>query len=449
MAHDNVLLPGVIRTGTLVSDNPQFPDMQVPIRVTEAGIEITISWKDEDPISRLWSDGVAYGDDLDKSQYLYEVPRNLWFYDVDGSVALLDCRTADMSRRMGGYGGGRGLIIADRAVMGAKLLTNYQQTYGLRTSIVGLRRWVGETSIETSSTRDKDSRYISESLNLKSPDDIRLEKRPLGYIHFSWSVSPKDDIYTIEDKAYVETRSSEPLSWQSAQHLHRAIQDLLRISYGENRDLTESLVLRSSNPIVTSNNEIATEEWLPITSGIQELHKPKYNRCLIPYEGLKKDSIQKWLSLYDQIPRAIDPIITSFTLDKATSEVRLLEVGSGLEALGYYMLKADGKNKKDASNVSFKNRLKLITENLEDILPFNVDDWIQQTTSAYNGIKHANRKRPDMIACLNSWLRAVLTFRCWIALKLGIDEDLLKALAEHDHMRGGYQLLWNEGKKQE
>lgn len=216
MAHDNVLLPGVIRTGILVSDNPLFPDIKVPIRVTEAGIEITISWKDEDPISRLWSDGVAYGDDLDKSRYLYEVPRNLWFYDVDGSVALLDCRTADMSRRIGGYGGGRGLIIADRAVMGAKLLTNYQQIYGLRTSIVGLRRWVGETSIKTSSTRDKDSRYISESLNLKSPDDIRLEKRPLGYIHFSWSISPKDDIYTIEDKAYVETRSSEPLSWQSA-----------------------------------------------------------------------------------------------------------------------------------------------------------------------------------------------------------------------------------------
>ena len=139
MAHDNVLLPGVIRTGILVSDNPLFPDIKVPIRVTEAGIEITISWKDEDPISRLWSDGVAYGDDLDKSRYLYEVPRNLWFYDVDGSVALLDCRTADMSRRIGGYGGGRGLIIADRAVMGAKLLTNYNKYTGCE-----LQLWVYE-----------------------------------------------------------------------------------------------------------------------------------------------------------------------------------------------------------------------------------------------------------------------------------------------------------------
>ena len=170
---------------------------------------------------------------------------------------------------------------------------------------------------------------------------------------------------------------------------------------------------------------------------------------MIPYEGLKKDSIRKWLSLYDQIPRAIDPIVTSFTLDKATSEVRLLEVGSGLEALGYYLLKADGKNKKDASNVSFKNRLKLITENLEEILPFNVDDWIQQTTSAYNGIKHANRKRPDMIACLNSWQKAVLTFRCWIALNLGIDKGILKSRAELDHMRGGYKLLWDKNKDQE
>lgn len=75
MAHDdNVLLPGVIRTGTLVSDNRLFPTMQVPIRVTEAGIEITISWPGEDAISRLWSGSEQYSDDPDRSQYLYEVP---------------------------------------------------------------------------------------------------------------------------------------------------------------------------------------------------------------------------------------------------------------------------------------------------------------------------------------------------------------------------------------
>lgn len=450
MAHDdNVLLPGVIRTGTLVSDNRLFPTMQVPIRVTEAGIEITISWSGEDAISRLWSGSEQYSDDPDRSQYLYEVPRNLWFYDVNGSIALLDCRKADMSQRIGLYSAGRGTIIANRAVMGAKLHTKYQQIYGLRTSIEGLRRWISKSSIERTSTHDKDFRYVSETLNIESPDDVRLEDDPLVYIHFDWTVSSKDGTYTVNDKVYVETRSSKPLTWQSAEHLHKAIQDLLSISYGENRDITESLILRSPKPVITANNRIANEEWLPITGRIQEHHRPKYHRGLIPYKSLKKDSIQKWLSLYDQIPRAIDPIVASFTIDKATPEVKLLEAGSGLEALGYYLLKAGGKNKKEANKCSFKDRLKLITENLEDILPFDVNDWIQQTTSAYNGIKHANRKRPDIIVCLNSWQRAVLTFRCWIALNLGIDKDFLKSRAELDHMRGGYKLLWDENEEQE
>lgn len=452
MAHNsNVLLPGVIRVGTLVSDNPRFPEMQVPIRVTEAGIEITISWKDEDSISRLWSDGVTYADDLDKTQYLYEVPRNLWFYDVDGSIALLNCREDSMTRRIGGYGGGRGTIIADCAVMGARLHKNYQKIYGLRTSIVGLRQWVGNSSIAIESPSDKDSHNMSETLNIKSPDDIHLENNPLGYIHFDWSLSysSKNNICTINDKTYIETKSSRLLSWRSAKHLSRALQDLLRISYGENRDLTDSQVLRSPNPATTVNNEIATEKWLPLTKGIHEPYEPKYNLNLIPYKELKEDGIQKWLSLYDQIPRAIDPIVDSFTLNKATADVRLLEVGSGMEALGYYLLKAGGKNKKDANKFSFKDRLKLITENLEDILPFDVNDWIEQTTSAYNGIKHANRKRPDIIVCLNTWQRAVLAFRCWIALELGIDEDLLKNRAKMDHMQGRYKLLWDDDKEQE
>ena len=453
MAHNsNVLSPETIRVGTLVSDDYLFPEMQVPIRITEDGIEITISWNNVDAISNLWIDDAINIAEIAEiqDQDIYPVPRNLWFYDIDGSIALLNCRKYSMTQVIGGDGGARGTIIADCAVMGARLHTNYQKIYGLRTSIAGLRQWIGNSNIERKRPSNRDSRNRSETLIIRSPDDIRLQNNPLGYIHFDWSLSysSKDDTCTINDKTYIETRSSHLLSWQSARHLSKAIQDLLRISYGEDRDLTESQVLRSPDTAATANEEIANE-WLPITEGIQERHKPKYDRGLIQYAELKEDGVQKWLSLYDQIPRAIDPIVTSFTLDKATPEVRLLEAGSGLEALGYYLLKADGKNKKDANKFSFKDRLKRITENLKDILPFEVNNWILQTTSAYNGIKHANRKRPDKIVCLNSWQKAVLTFRCWIALNLGIDKDILKSRAELDHMRGGYKLLWGKNKDQE
>ena len=441
----NVLLPGKYRTGTLISDNPLLNKKQVPIRVTEDGVEVTVAWQEENKISSLW-----YGDEssLNESDR-NKIPRNLWFHDADGSIALLGCRGASLSQQMLGYGGGQGTIIANRAIISAELHSDYQQVYGLRTSIDGLREWIGKSCVMQDPHTNEAGLLKSETLTIRSPEDIPLNDNPSVSIRFSWIVSNNDDIWEVSDKAYIETKSSEPLTWQRAEHLHNALQDLLRISYGEDRDLTESLVLRSSNTKVSTVNKVAYEEWLPVIRELRELHKPKRHNCLIPYNLLKKDNIQEWFSLYDRIPRAIDPLVTSFTLDKVTAEARLFEASIGMEALGYYLLICNGISKKAAGNTSFENRLELISKSLVDILPYDVDDWIKRTTSAYNGVKHANRKRPDMLTCLNCWRETTLAFRCWVALKLGIEEEVLKGLASRYSMRNKYELLWDEGKAQE
>lgn len=433
----NVLLPGKYRTGTLISDNPLLNKKQVPIRVTEDGVEVTVAWQKEKKISSLW-----YGDEISLNESdRNKIPRNLWFHDADGSIALLGCRGASLSQQMLGYGGGQGTIIANRAIIGAALHSDYQQVYGLRTSIDGLREWIGKSCVMQDPHTNEAGLLKSETLTIRSPEDIPLNDNPSVSIRFSWIVSNNDDIWEVSDKAYIETKSNEPLTWQRAEHLHNALQDLLRISYGEDRDLTESLVLRSSNPKVSTKNKVAYEEWLPVIRELREHHKPKRHNCLIPYNLLEKDNIQEWFSLYDRIPRAIDPLVTSFTLDKVTAEARLFEASIGMEALGYYLLIRDGKSKDAAGRTSFKDRLGLISKNLRDILPFDVSDWIQQTTSAYNGVKHANRDRPDLLMRLNSWRKTVLVFRCWIALELGIEKGDLKDLVSVDSMRNEYKLL--------
>lgn len=388
---DNVLLPGKLRTGTLISDNPLFDSKQVTVEATEAGIEITVFWETRDPVASFWFGHLIPNKDPVANEHLHKIPRNLWFADAYGSIALLNCYAIGRAH-MGGYGSGKGTIIAKSAIMGAKSHSDYQHVYGLRTSIVGLRQWIGKSSVNQNPHCNETDNFESWILSFRRPRNITLCDHPPVCIHLSYSVSTNADIWTISDKAYIETRSNEPLTWQRAELLHRALQNLLRISSGEDRDLTESLVLRSSNPVVNAENNASYEEWLPITHGIREHHKPRHHNCLIPYEKLKEESLQKWFSLYEEIPRAIDPLITSFTLNKVTAEVRLLEASSGMEALGYYLLKSAGKNKKDASSISFKSRLELISNDLEDILPFDVSDWIQQTSSAYNGVKHANRE---------------------------------------------------------
>lgn len=441
----NVLLPGKYRTGTLISDNPLLNKKQVPIRVTEAGVEVTVAWQRENQISSLW-----YGDEISLNESdRNKIPRNLWFYDADGSIALVGCRAASMSQQMQGYGCGQGTIIANRAIINAELHSDYQQVYGLLTSIAGLREWIGKSSVMQDPHPNEAGFLKSETLTIRSPENIPLNDNPSVSIRFAWTVSRNDDIWKVNDKAYIETKSSEPLTWQRAEHLHKALQDLLRISYGEDRDLIESLVLRSSNPKVGAENKVAHEEWLPVIREIRQHHEPKHNNCLIPYNLLKKDNIQEWFSLYDKIPRAIDPLVTSFTLDKVTAEARLFEASIGMEALGYYLLIRNGISKKVAGNTSFENRLELISKSLVDILPFDVDDWKKRTSSAYNGVKHANRKRPDMLTCLNCWRETTLAFRCWVALKLGIEKEVLKGLASRDSMRNKYELLWDEGKAQE
>lgn len=131
-------------------------------------------------------------------------------------------------------------------------------------------------------------------------------------------------------------------------------------------------------------------------------------------------------------------MISDRFLDKVGPVTHLAQVGPGIEALGYLLFRRDKMPNAQAKNSQLKDRLDRILLDVKDALPFDGDDWVSGTVSAYNGIKHANRKLPSELELLNRWRESVLVVRAWVACELGVEHELVKQRLDRDPQNNPY-----------
>ncbi|MCI1978367.1 MAG: hypothetical protein LKJ44_01410 [Bifidobacteriaceae bacterium] len=427
------------RQGDLIDCDKRTPRTQAGLRLAENGIEVGLSWSDfaNNPYMRWFPTGAVYPDDPKKTKYAYKVPRQLWFRDSNGTVTLLGCRAG--STHMLGDGSTNAQIYADKAVLGASIGVDYMKVNGLRSSITGLRQWVGGSSILNTRKPNEHGLVQSSTFTLCSPQDIALSRRGNVKFHYHWKTRNTTDGVELQDLLFVESMYKTRKTWNDLEHKHRAIRDLLCISSWNLHERRVVAVLRADDPDRVESGEAYQDNWCEVISSLADVsplkRKPNY---LIKYEDIKNAGFQAWFNLWTKYSRAIDPLVSSLNLRGAPIEVQLLECGIGLEALGYELYLEDGESKERANRHSFQERLLRISRDLGENWLFDVNEWSEKMAKAYNGIKHANRHPLDFIDNANAWRESVLIFRGWIALRLGISKKELLERVELDPMKSEY-----------
>lgn len=436
----NELTLGTRRVGDFIDFDPDTPEVKVSLEHSDRGISITIPWSSDDNPYASWFLRDSGINRISPRLEGPTVPKKVLFHDSYGSVLLVGCYARGFHSNM--FGPGSGTLWARAAIMGVSEEADFENPHGLQTDVSGLRSWLGISSWKRIIEYEPQERRISiESIN--QPDievgeynGVRLT------LKFGYEVRHENDgdRQVLSNFARCVTRSSTPKSWAAHLKLHRAIRDLLVLSRWHEESCYEVSALRLDDPLRTSDEKPHGEQWRGVViPGSETQTAPKGHRPhLFEYNELRSGGLLRWIALRDEFARALDPVISSIGLKSSTANTLLAHTGPGLEALGYLLMLRDGVPKKEAKEAPLKKRFERILEDLGDLLPLDGQAWVDSTCATYNGLKHANRKEPDLIDVLNTWRECVLITRAWVANELGVPHERLKERLSNDPQRHVY-----------
>ncbi len=441
---NNQLRVGEPRLCHLVVGDPDAPKTVVMLRDTGDAIEATF------PISgmagsggaydRWWSRGITYGDDPDRVNYSYSPPSVMLLYDSSGYVVLIGCRATGWERTLNA---GRGIIIADFAVLGGKSL-DYGQINGMRTTSPAYSHWMGGSSISIDRDVDQSSRLQSLTLRLKRVEDLQVSRKFGLSAHRDWRVTPVLGGYDVRETLAFETLVEDPRTWSAHLDLHLAVLDLISIAAWKNCAFGEIYVNRKDDPEKTLGGNVVSARWPEVVSHV--LPGDDVSDCgknfLFTYNDVKSGAIDIWLQLKMDYGRALDYLLRILRSGHTWSPQSAVMSGIALEQLGYLIEDHDnsGSHLDNRGQLHFKDALGVILDDMETV-PIgcdDVEDWKERCRNVYMGAKHADREEADHLTMLNTLRENLLVLRYWIARRLGASGDVLERNLAQDPLKSGF-----------
>ena len=423
----NDLKPGTRRTGDLIDFHPDTPPVKVVLEWSEQGVNVEVPWSAPDDYYASWFlrqsfQGIHAADK--------PIPKRLQFADTHGALQLVECWPRGFHSN---FSAGTGRMWGRYAVMDVRDDIDFLQVNGVRSEVSGLREWLGVSSV--SEEFDSPSRTIT---LVGKPGDEIVVTPDLTFVP-TWSTDRPtgEDSVLLRDYVECQTRFLTPGSWEDLTETHRGVRDLLVLARWRRETSTVTFVSRNDDPLVTLDGEKHGLQWRNVAVASREeppAPMSGYRPHLMEFDEIGGAAgIARWLKLRDEFSRALDPIVSDRYLQRVPAATHLAQVGPGLEALGYLLLKnRDGVGTEAAKSSPLRTRLDRIASDVDGAVPFDVATWAVEMTSVYNGIKHANRKLPAELNLLNSWRESVVVVRAWVALELGTPAAAAKRRLELD-----------------
>lgn len=436
----NELLVNTPRLGWYVDGLPDDVSPQTATMLIDdgVGITLTIPWRSGGPRQmERWFSGnlVHWGDDPDRSRYSYDFPDQLGFFDADGAVGLVGCRVAGYRSNFGGTNAAQGRVQAQLAVLGAGTLS-WRHVNAVRTYIPELGDWMGLTSLKKRATRDNDGNLRQFDLTLESMPDIALARRLNVRAVPTWRVQPdRFGPHQVHDESYIQTSAVHARTWQEHFDVHQSVRELLDIAAWEAFGYNQITACRFDDPSRLMNGDYLGEQWCDVrTYAVRSERKastlPNY---LFRFADIGSKGYRRWLVLRKKFERGLSPILGLLNLDKSYLQNLVMQTSLGLEAIGYQLARESGKSSKQATDMRFKERMELIKAELP--VPTIQNDWPDRSAATYNGVKHANRPLPDVVAMRAAADENILALRVWVAARIGVPKSTLEATVPVDRIR--------------
>lgn len=438
-ANGNDLVVGQSRIGLMIDGLPETPRVAVKLERTQDRVEVTIPFLDgHDDVYQFWfSGGIHYGDDPHRTKRRYKPPNSITFYDASGAVGLIGSRVSGSRITLGGANVGEGRLAFDYAVCGARLASVYESINGLRSEVEGLGTWIGLRSLDAEQ-EVRDGRLVAVNLRLQSSPGIRVSRKLNAEFQSNWRYGPRPgpDQTTITERMQVHTQVKRPVSWDDHLGVHVGLRNLLRVAAWRELNFVSHEAHSSADPLRTVDRKARAGRWLPVVTyrtGIRDTPtKLTRNDFLFHYGDVGTRGVGRWLGLSARFERALTPFVGLLSLEGASLEARLAQIGIGFEMLGYDLLIEAGASKTKAKDASFVGQVGAIIRTVEDVLPFTVAEFADLLRRTYVSVKHADKARSESLEMYLVYRQAIQVFRAWVALRIGVPKTRLKERLERD-----------------
>jgi hypothetical protein len=164
------------RIGFLIDGDPDTDLMTAVYEFDKVSVRLRVPFRaHEDKRERWWGLSIQYMDDLDRKKYAYSPPDELIYYDSQGPVGLIGCRSGGATTSLT-TPAGIGTIRARYAVEGASDAAHYLKINGLRSEIDGLSHWLGAAAHSTQMKFPRDGQPLEITTTMTPVDDIPLAR---------------------------------------------------------------------------------------------------------------------------------------------------------------------------------------------------------------------------------------------------------------------------------
>jgi hypothetical protein len=234
----------------------------------------------------------------------------------------------------------------------------------------------------------------------------------------------------------VNTQIKRSVSWEDHFRVHFTLRNLLRAAAWRRLNFVSHEAMSTSDPLRTMDGKPHGNQWLPLITyrtGVTETAtKLNWMDFLFSYADVGSRGVGRWIDLSDKFERGLTPLVGLLELEGASLEAHLAQVGIGFEMLGYDLLIEAGGSKTKAKAAGFAGQVRAVSSVVGDVLPFSADDFPGLLRRTYVGVKHADNARPDFQEMYLAYRQSIQVFRAWIALRLGVPREKLKAALERD-----------------
>lgn len=312
---------------------------------------------------------------------------------------------------------GHALVSVDYVVSGY-LPKDYSGVNRLVSEIEHLREWLGP-----------DMNHLPEVWNtLYPPRRVERAGRISDVaVHMASqrersSVAPYD--FSIRIRSAIATSSYTATSWDSHLQIHSDIKDLISVASLSKvafiNHMAQRWWMEDGALEGRSNNDPVATALTGIDSYLPSNEIPDF---LFDYSCIGRNGVIRWLAMRRKYSRGITPFLTNIEMPNLPPENRCFAIGMSMELL-YEQARKDRIGGHGRAK-DYKDKLKIIASNASFNPPFDVVQWAESMSEAYNGTKHYRSPedvpKVDQIRMLTR--QSEMLVQLWIAKQMRVTEN--------------------------
>lgn len=371
-------------------------------------------------------------DDPDFVRFDYSLPPQVWFVDPHGILCFvgLKGRGGSFTRQY------QVRLRFDYAVEVGEIGVPYSRIHSMQSRIEGLEQWVPISSVDHRVNPSEDGSTVdSVTFELRRQEPIPISRSLNAEIRptYSFTSSPVPGQSRFQDEVRIKTRVDRARPWRDHLDVHRGVRDLVVVAGWRDFGTWDLRVSRTDDPELSLGGTDLGARWAPVST--YAVAPPSGDIAtrdfLFEFDNIGGAGVGRWLRLRRRHHRGIAGMTHSIGVRGIALETAVAEAGAALEHLGFGIAVERGVS----PGRGLERHLRRIAGDIVCPVPFDLDGWPKRFAEVYNTVKHPDR--PDELTAIDlaeQLRQAQLTFRAWVATRIGVAKADLERNLKHDSM---------------